>query len=153
MLVSLPRLHFHTTSSYYRRGSILETYTKRIFNCLFHVMGIQQRCKGHRVQGSSSHPMMPIFILILLCHFDSKIPPCHTDGWPDENQFRSLSQKFQLGINRSEYFKSKPLELKNAKCVLDDKYGCQLVCGSAGCYLNLNVGICLDGEWRGDGTL
>ena len=101
-------------------------------------------------------PMMPIFILILLRHFDSKIPPCHTDGWPDENQFRSLSQKFQLGINRSEHFKSKPLELKNAKCVLellDDKSGCQLVCGSAGCYLNLNVGIWVDGEWRGDGTL
>ena len=38
MLVSLPQLHFHTTSSYYRRGPILETYTKRIFNCLFHVM-------------------------------------------------------------------------------------------------------------------
>ena len=109
------------TSSYYRRGSILETYTKRIFNCLFHVMVNSYRGYSRDVKGTGYKvppPMMPIFILILLRHFDSKIPPCHTDGWPDENQFRSLSQKFQLGINRSEHFKSKPLELKKCKmCV------------------------------------
>ena len=88
MLVSLPRLHFPTTSSYYRRGSILETYTKRIFNCLFHVMVNSYRGYSRDVKGTGYKvppPMMPIFILILLRHFDSKIPPCHTDGWPDEN--------------------------------------------------------------------
>ena len=61
-------------------------HTQKEFSIVFFMSwGYSKDVKGTGYKVPPPPPMMPIFILILLCHFDSKIPPCHTDGWPDEN--------------------------------------------------------------------